>query len=212
MREVLPDERVTCLEELIDQFGRPRPKPSALPPFQGKGFLKFFTLVLGTRISGKDLSSPELPERLALSLNTIFDTLNQMVEMIHVSLFGRKVELETIRQILSSGLRGEGGSDSLQGYLRQIQEAFLVAHRSFQQAGKAKIGEILAELSPERIEAGAGGSGFGPLRKANYYEAYKEKYQACQSWFESGRLIKDLLREFERVCQKQYQVEMGERQ
>ena len=144
MREVLPDERVTCLEELIDQFGRPRPKPSALPPFQGKGFLKFFTLVLGTRISGKDLSSPELPERLALSLNTIFDTLNQMVEMIHVSLFGRKVELETIRQILSSGLRGEGGSDSLQGYLRQIQEAFLVAHRSFQQAGKAKIGEILA--------------------------------------------------------------------
>lgn len=209
LEEFLPAERLTLLKNLMGQFETSQSGMTRNLNLEGEGFSKLFVLLLGKRASGMDLSSPELPERLALSLNTIFDTLNQIVEVIQGNLFGRKVELETIRQILSSRLEAEDGSDSLQDYLNQIQEAFLVAHRAFQKAAQTKIREILAELNPERIEAEAGGSKFGPLRKASLYEIYKEKYRACSSWFESGRLMEDLLKEFERVCQKQYQVEIG---
>lgn len=204
----LPAEKLALLENLVEHF-RGYPEPTRTLSLEAGGLSRLFTLLMGERISGMDLSSPELPEKLALSLNTIFDSLNQIHEVIQVTLFGKKVELETIRQILSSRLEGAGESESLPNYLGQIREAFLVAHRAFQQAAQAKMEEILTELNPERIEAEAGGLKFGPFRKASLYEMYKEKYYTCLSWFESGRLMKDLLREFERVCQKHYQVEIG---
>ena len=202
-----PTERQGLLRNLIKQFEKFPSITETSLPFRGEEFSNLFTLLLGERVSGIDFSSPELPEKLALSLNTIFDTLNNIIEVIQVTLFGKKVELETIRQILSSRLEAEGGTDSLQNYLNQIQEAFLVAHRAFQQSAQTKMGEILTELNPERIEAEAGGTKLGPFRKANLYETYKEKYQTCWNWFESGRFRGELLKEFERVCQKQYQIE-----
>jgi hypothetical protein len=158
--------------------------------------------LLGERVSAKDLESEVLPEKMLSALNTVFDTLNRVVGVIHTTLLGRKAEFETIRKIIGADLR-EGEADSLQGYLNQIQEAFLMAHQAFQQAARTKVGEILSELDPDRIATlRERGLRFGPLRKAELFEIYREKFRACKDSFDSGRLMNDLLKEFERICQK----------
>jgi hypothetical protein len=175
-------------------------------------FSRLFSQLVGIPVVREDLSSTELLIKLTPSLTTIFNTLNEIIGVIHTTLLGRKVELETIRRIIGSTLEEEelDRSTSLKNYLDQIKRAFFVAHQAFQQAARAKISEMLSELNPDQLEAPAGGGRithgfkFGPLRKAELFESYKEKYQACQRWFESGRMIEELLREFEKICQKIY--------
>jgi len=143
-------------------------------------------------------------------LNTIFDTLNQIIGVIHVNLLGRKVELETIRQVIGSSLEKEGKPESLQGYLDQIREAFLVAHLAFQQVALNKMKGVLSELEPERLEAEEqGGLKFGPFLKADHFDSYKEKFRRVKGWVDSGRFGEELLREFEKNCQKSYKVKTG---
>ncbi len=170
-------------------------------------FSNLFSLLLGDRISLADLSSPEMLERLVSSLNTVLDTLNRIIRVINTTLLGRNTELETIRHIIGSNVEGETGSDSLQCYLDRIQEAFMVAHQCFQKAAGVKVIEILDELDPDRIASQVeGGLKFGPLRKAELFEVYKQKFQTCKSFVKSGRFMDDLLREFERSCQMNYKA------
>lgn len=198
-------EKMALLERLAHQFETVLPQTQTGLPLENKEFSLLFSLLFGERISTVDLSSTELFEKLAHSLNTIFDTLNEIIRVINVSLLGKKPELETIRHIIGSHLEGEGGAESLQNYLTQIQEAFLVAHKAFKEAAHTKVGEILRELNPDHLEAGeVGRLKFGPLRKAELYKIYKEKFQTCTHWFESGRFMEELLREFEKTCQKLY--------
>jgi hypothetical protein len=208
LKGLLPAERLSFLEKLTEQFKDLTPKILPDVRLKQEGFSRLFSLLLGKKISTADLSSAELLEKLAHSLNTIFDTLNQIVSVIHITLLGEKVELETIRHIIGSNLEGEGRSDSLQSYLDQIQEAFLVAHRALKQAAQTKMNEILTELNPDRFETSSrGGLKFGPLRKAELFEIYKEKFSNCKGWFESGRFMEELLREFEKTCQTLYNVD-----
>jgi len=211
-KEFSPTERIDLLEKLTQQFEITLP---AAPPdlsLEAKEFSRLFSLLFGENISAMDLSSPVLIEKLAHSLNTIFDTLNQIIRMIHVSLLGKKSDLETIRQFIGSHLEDERQTESLQGYLAQVQDAFLVAHKAFQEATRTKVNEILTELSPQRIESGPMGTlKIGPFRKAECFERYKERFQAFKSWFESGRFMEELLREFEKTCQKIYETERRER-
>ncbi len=201
-------EKITLLEELIRQFETISPRTRPDVDIESKEFSRLFSLLFGERISVPDLSSAELMEKLAHSLNTIFDSLNQIIRVIHVTLLGQKPELETIRHIIGSQLEEETKTDSLQIYLAQIQEAFLIAHKAFQEASHAKIGEILRELGPERLESEpVGGLKFGPLRKAELFERYKERFQAFKNWFDSGRFDEELLREFEKTCQKRYDAD-----
>ena len=116
----------------------------------------------------------------------------------------------TIRGIIGSNfekIEASGTHDSLQSYLDQIQDAFLVAHQSFQQAAQTRVRQILDELDPKRIsDLSKGGYKFGPFRKAELFEVYKEEFKVCKAWFESGRFANELLREFEKTCQKSYKV------
>lgn len=61
----------------------------------------------------------------------------------------------------------------------------------------------LNSLEAER----GGGLRFGPLRKAELYEIYKEKFSQFKGWFESGSFMEELLREFEKTCQRLYNVD-----
>jgi hypothetical protein len=205
LKEFSSVEKLNLLEKLTLQFeSLSHPEPG----LESKHFSRLFSLLFGERISAVDLSSQELLEKLAHSLNTIFDTLNQIISVINTTLLGKKPELETIRHIIGSDLEGEVKRDSLQNYLAQIQEAFLVAHKAFQEAAHTKVGEILKELSPDHFEASKGGwLKLGPLRKAELFEIYKEKFKACRGWFESGRFMEELLREFEKTCQKLYNAD-----
>ena len=204
-----PTEKVRLLEELTHQFESLRPKVLPEIDLESKEFLRLFSLLFGERISTPDLCSTELLEKLAHSLNTIFNTLNQIIGVIQTTLLGKTTEFdETIRHIIGSDLEGSAEATSLQSYLDQIQEAFWVAHQAFKKAARTKVDEVLEELNPDRIEAStSGGLRFGPFRKAECFEIYKEKFRTCKGWFESGRFTEELLREFEKTCQNLYNAD-----
>ncbi|NIO06015.1 MAG: hypothetical protein GTN74_15875 [Proteobacteria bacterium] len=164
---------------------------------------RVFSFLLGKKVSQADLSSAELLKRLADSLNTIFDMLNQLVSVINTTFLGQREGIETIRQMIGFHLEGENQLRSLESYLGQINKAFLTAQQAFKIAAEKKVREILVELDPERIAASAGG-GFklGRLRKADRFELHVDKFKAFENWFNSGRFMEELLREFENNCQR----------
>jgi hypothetical protein len=213
LQGIPPLERPPLLERLSHYFGEssPEPRSALLSGISGSASVDFsdlISLLLGRRVWASDLSAGELLEKSAQAFNTIFDTLNQIIGLINTTLMGKRVEFETIRQVIGSELDQESGHDSLQSYLDQIREAFLVAHRAFKEAAGKKMGEILLELDPTRLESEGGrGLKFGPLRKAELYERYKDKFAQFKSWLESGRFTEELLREFEKTCQKIYSAE-----
>ncbi len=209
LKEYSDSDRLEFLEELTRQFRSFSPKPETTLNFEQEEFSQLFSLLLGKRISMADLSSTEVTQKLANSLNTIFDTINQIIRVMNNKLLGKDAQLDkTIRGIIGSNLEKEETSDSLQSYLDHIQEAFLVAHQAFQQAAQTRVRQILDELDPNRISASSErGLKFGPFRKAELFEIYKEKFQACKAWFETGHFKNELLREFERICQKSYKTD-----
>jgi hypothetical protein len=182
-----------------------------VPPSAGNAaqeWTRLASLLLGNRVDVASVPPGELSEKLAASLTTVFDSLNAIVGGINATLLGKKEELETIRFIIGSDLGGRKASDSLQEYLDRIQEAFAVAHKAFQEAAEKKTGELLDELSPENISSKAeGGLKFGPMRKAELWDIYEERFRTVKKALETGRLRESLLREFERICQKMYKTE-----
>ena len=207
--ESLPlEERLLLLEKLVRNFERSSPEAKAGLELQSEEFSRLVSLLLGRKISLSDLSSVELSQKLAQSLNTVFDTLNQIVAVINATLLGQREEQETIRQIIGLHIGGEAGDNSLQNYLDQIRDAFLTAHKAFRQAAESLVRELLAELDPDKIRTSSEGHlKFGPLRKAELYDIYSEKFRTIKTLFESGRLMEEFLREFEKVCQKLYKME-----
>jgi hypothetical protein len=197
-------ERLILLEDLLEMFPDKAPFQKGLNLAQGEA-ARILSLLSGTRIDFSDYSPKEVSEKFAASLNTLFDTLNQIIAVIHANLLGEKPELETIRHVIGTQIEGKEGETSLKIYLEQIQQAFLISHRAFQEAARSVVEEMLNALDPETL-AGSTKSilNFGPMRKAEIFETYQGKYQECRKWFDTGRFSEKLLREFEKICQKSY--------
>lgn len=199
-------DKLSLLEKLLERFSGEQPVPRGLNLAHDETE-RVLSLLSGTRIDLSDHSSKEVSAKFAASLNTLFDTLNQIIAVIHANLLGEKPELETIRHVIGSQIEGGGEETSLKAHLEQIQQAFLISHRAFQEAAGAVVGEMLAALDPESIAASTKSMiNFGPMRKAEIFEAYQVKYQECRKWFDSGRFSERLLREFEKICQKKYKA------
>jgi hypothetical protein len=200
-------ERLILLEKLARRF-ETSPEARAGLELPSEELSRLVSLLLGKQISIVDLSSVELSEKLAHSLNTVFDTLNQIIGVINTTLLGQRAEQETIRQIIGLHIGGGAGENSLQNYLDQIRDAFLTAHGAFRQATETLVREILTELDPETINASTEKHlKFGALRKAELFHTYSDKFKAIKAWYESGRLVEEFSREFEKVCQKLYRTE-----
>jgi hypothetical protein len=200
-----PLDKLAHLERLCEEFrGAAAQEPSS-PESQPEVVAKLFSLFLGKKVSESDLSSNEFLERLAGSLNTVFDSLNEIVGVINATLLGKQAELETIRQIIGTDLHDELGGSSLEDYLAQIKKAFLASHQAFKEAAEIQVRQILHELDPHRLaETEAGGLKIGALKKAGLFEVYQERFQKVQNWFSDGRFTEELLREFEKSCQRFY--------
>lgn len=208
-----PEEKIAFIGELARLF-ETVPAGQSTPPakreaveFSGQNekLLRLFSRLFGESITKVDLSSEDHLEKLGQSLSTIFNSINSIIGVIHTTLLGEKPETETIRHIIGSGVGSLGGADSLQAHLDQIQQAFLIAHRAYQEATANKVKQILDEMSPDKLSEGMEGSlKFGPLKKAELFDNYKEKHALCKKWFESGRLMDELVRDFEKNCQKLY--------
>ena len=107
-------------------------------------------------------------------------------------------------------IEGNDHTRSLEGYLGQINKAFLTALQAFKQAADKKMKEVLAALEPEQIAASArSGSILGRLSKTEHFELYTERFRALKKWVESGRYTDELLREFENNCQQIFLQEGG---
>ncbi len=197
------DEKMRIVGELASRFEPNGAWPAEDVIVDQEVLTRIFSFLLGKRVSQADLSSAELLQRLADSLNTIFDMLNQLVGIINMTFLGQREGIETIRQMIGFHLEGEDQSRSLESYLGQINKAFLTAQQAFKIAAEKKVKEILVELDPEQSAPSLGsGFKFGRLRKADRFELYAEKFKAFKNWFDSGRFMEELLREFENNCQK----------
>lgn len=197
------EEKVTFLKSLVNEFDDSVSTGDGNAVTDEQVLLELFSLVLGGRISELDLSSRELIPRLAESLNTIFNKLNQIVGLINSTFKRESIGDETIRRVIGGHLEGQDQLQSLESYLEQINSAFLVTQEAFKATAKKIVALILRELNPEMIGKSIdSGLKFGPLRKAEIFEIYENKYKICQKWFESGRFMADFLREFEKNCQQ----------
>ena len=198
-----PGGRLEMLEKLKDAFNRDLSDTSGSMEIEEDVLSKVSSLLLGRDISQSDLSSAEILDNLADSLNTVFNALNQLIGVINLTLFAENSGDETIRYVIGSQLEGGSQAKSLESYLGQIQKAFLTTQQAFKNAAHARVKEILDELDPDKIsESGGGGLKFGPLRKAECFEIYEGKFRSFKKWFESGRFMEAFLQEFEKNCQK----------
>jgi C-terminal domain of Type VI secretion system FHA protein len=203
--------KITLLQELANYFNDAVEKKDGKINSESAEGIKVLSMLLGNKISlmESNLSPQEVIEKFVSSLNTIFDTLNEIVTVIHTTLSGRKDQLETIRKIIGSNIQNED-SASVQDYLQQIKDAFLIAHQAFGQAVHNKIEEMLHEFDPAHLESlTEGGLKFGPLKKAELFEIYSKRYEKCKNYFESGRLTEDFTKEFERICASRFKLKRG---
>ncbi|BBO67207.1 hypothetical protein DSCA_11370 [Desulfosarcina alkanivorans] len=196
--------RIETLQALIDR-SQDTCRPLMTDETDEDVLTRVCSLLLGRKVSMDDLSSSELLEKLAESLNTIFNTLNQLISVINMTFTGEGSPEQTIRQVIGFRLEGEGEGSSLETYLGQISNAFLTSQQSFKEAAYAKVKQVLGVLDPEKMAAEVGrGLKFGPMKKAEMYEIYVQRYEKIQKWFSSGRFMEDFLREFEKNCQTKF--------
>jgi hypothetical protein len=197
------DDKVKLLGQLASKFEQTDVCTAEEINVDQEILIRIFSFLLGKKVTQADLCSAELLQRLADSLNTMFDMLNQLVGVINMTFLGQHEGIQTIRHVIGFHLEGEKQSRSLENYLGQISKAFLTAQQAFKIAAEKKVKEIIAELDPERIAASQGG-GFklGRQRRAESFELYVQKFEAFKGYFESGRFMEELLREFENNCQK----------
>ena len=189
------------LIELFDSVDHGNKKTDVLPE-DDHVLARVIKLLLGREISQVDLSSEELLESLGESINTVFESLNQLISVINTTLVGKQDSDETIRQVIGYHLEGSQNTSTLEKYIGQIGKAFFASQEASKKAAHSKVMQILEELAPEKIEKEADVSRLSPMRKSKYYEVYELKFKKFEKWFESGRFMESFLREFERNCQK----------
>jgi hypothetical protein len=196
-----PAEGRAVIQRLIEHF---RPVQNEPGVADSEIMTRVFGLILGRKVAPGDLTSHELLERLAQSLNTIFDALNELIGCINQSFSGgAESGGQTIRQFIGFHLEGEDRTRPLEDYLGRINQAFLTTHEAFKTAARTKVEQIIQALDPEKMAAERGGGlmKIGTLRKAQDFDMLKEKIERIQRWFDSGRFMEDFLREFEKNCQ-----------
>jgi hypothetical protein len=197
-------EKIRILDELQSRFNPPA-AGSTTPAEKANAeiLVKLCSLVLGGKVTPDDLTSAEFIHRLAESLNTVFDNLNQLVGVINTSFLGREAGDQTIRHVIGIHLEGDDQVQSMQDYLGQINKAFLVSREAFRRAAEKIVSDILNEFDPEKIgQANDRGLAFGPMRKAQMLQIYEETFRKIKKWFDSDRFKTDLMHEFERQCQQ----------
>jgi hypothetical protein len=215
LRSSSADDKLAAIENLIGYFrssgkvsegasdkdSRPDPDLCELS--------NLFSMFLGKEISDEYLLSKEFLEKLADSLNTLFNALNETVGIIDATLLGDEADPVTIKAIISSNISGTKSTESLLNYVDKIKKAFLIAQKAFKEAAQEKVREILTELEPDRIATMASGHfAFGPFRKADLFSIYEERHKLCQEFLDSGRFMDEMLRTFEKISQRLYGAEM----
>lgn len=200
--DLTQSESLRFLEKLVAEFDTSSTGMPDNSNLDEDVMSRIVTLLLGKDVPRADFSSAEMMQRLADALNTLFNSLNKLISVINKTFLGEDSKEQTIRTIIGFHMEGEEHTASLESYIAQINKAFLTVQEAFKKAAQDKMGRILDQLDPDRISSEAS-SGFkiGPLKKAEYYEAYETEFRTLKKWFESGRFMEEFLRKFEKNCQ-----------
>jgi len=196
----LPD-RYTLLKEVRSRFPDGKADAGSHGLASSPVWSELAGLILGRATSNAELNSQEVLEKLASSLNALFEAINDIMAVINSTLTGQQEEFATIRQVIGKSMSGE--IEPLENYLHKIKEVFLISHEAFQMAAEEEVRKFLTELDPGELEQDLGtGLKFGPLRKAELYDVFCARFETCENWFKTGRFREELLRTFEKKCQK----------
>ena len=125
------NEKKSFLTSLAAKFHTPALDKTPENGTEEAVFNGIFSLLLGREVSNENLSAPEIMERLSESLNTIFGTLNRLVQNINATLLGGNPGEQTIRHVIGSRLEGQEAQVSLEEYLGRIDKAFFISHQAF---------------------------------------------------------------------------------
>lgn len=189
-------QRLWVLKKMIAQFDSTYHDRTDNFTFDDNVIPLIYKLLLGKDVSQSNLSSTELLQRLTESLNTIFRTLNELIRIMNITLYDKCQGKPGIQTII------ESNPESLESYLGQIKTVFKTVQAAFEKAAEVRIDKILTELDPEQFSDTTGGwLKITPLKKAESYDIYKDKYREIRNWFKSDKFIKDFRREFENSCQ-----------
>jgi predicted helicase len=202
LRNLPYNERLEALLRLIREYESIADTQTEELLFDNSIMARIFSLLLGKDVSATRLSTTELIQKLAESLNTIFDSMNLLITTINATLYGGASDDRTIRHVIGSHLKGEDALNSLEDHLKQVTKAFLTVQQAFKASAKTTVARVLDEMNPDMAEREvSGGLTIGPFRKAKLYDIYKDKYSRIKKWHESDKFIEDFLREFEKSCQ-----------
>lgn len=84
LKGLQPGERIAIARRVQEEL-----KGKQAQPEQGSAVLEdFVRLLLGNRAALADASSPQTLEKLAASLNTVFDSLNEIIRVMNATLGG----------------------------------------------------------------------------------------------------------------------------
>jgi hypothetical protein len=195
------DEKRTFLFALINNF-KPNPDTDDHTRLDDNLLNDIISLLLGRGVISGNVPSHEMLKKLSVAMNTLFSTLNRIVKTIDATLAVHESGDQTIRSLIGSQMDGKNEGQSMEDYLGRIEKAFLVSHQAFRQAAHTIFSRILDELNPDAITNGTESRfKFGPMRKAEYFDIYETRFATLRKWHESGRFMKDFLREFENNCQ-----------
>lgn len=213
LQGLTPGEGLRILNRLQSEFvpaAKGRHSPDIKSPLGEEVCTKIFSLLLGKKIQQKDLSSSDLLEKLAASLKTVFDGVNELRNATSAALLSEASSDRTIRHVIGLHFRKENQVDSLDKHLGQIKVAIRSSHEAYQDAFASKLREILLELSPGRIEEKCGKSiRFGPLRKAELFDEYLSTFERMRTWLESGKFMEEFMTEFQGALQRRLSSKKG---
>jgi len=199
------EQRMDLLSQLIALFSKNMDVPETGALSQQNAFDRLVTMVLGKEILDRNLSEEEMIEQLASALNTVFDSVNNLVAGMNNTLMGAAPGDETIRVFITASMDREEGIQSLKKFLDQIGEFFAVALEAFKHAADTRINDLLGELDPANLATeDEVGMKFGPMRKAYLYDCFCAKYRKLEEWRRTGVLLQAFLMEFEKNCQTLY--------
>ncbi len=195
-------EQTALLLALIQRFDTESDPANGAMTVDDTLLTRVCSLLLGRDLTREGLTPDQLLEKLADSLNTVFDALNRLISTINATLVGDQDTDQTIRQVIGYHVGGEEDATSLEKHIGQISRAFLTTQDAFKQAAQAKVEQIILEFAPERIEQDAGVTRLSPMRRAKCYDAYEAKFAKFRRWVESDGFMESYLREVEKNCHK----------
>jgi hypothetical protein len=201
-------EQTAVIENILSEFAPAGAGECPSSSTETELLHEVFFLFLGNQYAQSSLPPAELLKRLAESFNLVFNSLNRLIGVIHTTLMGHQHGPDaTIRHVIRDHLEGEDRLKSLESYIGQIGQAFLLSHAAFTASAETIATRLIEELNPGAIRREERHSlRFGPLRKAESFDWLAQKHAQCRQWLESGRFKEDLLREFERACEGKIRI------